>query len=69
MTDKTKSMIRHILTAIGFLLGALGLADAAGAVEFLIADLNNIWDAVLVLSGAVITVVGFFKNKERFVQK
>lgn len=66
MNEQTKSLIRHILTALGFLLSALGVADAANVVDFLLADLDIIWDAVLVLIGVITTVIGFFKNKERF---
>ena len=69
MSDQTKSLIRHILTALGFLLSALGVADAAGVVDFLLTDLDVIWDAVLVLVGVVTTIIGFFKDKERFGNK
>jgi hypothetical protein len=66
MTDQNKSLIRHLLTALGFLLATLGVADAAEVVDFLLVELNNIWDAVLVLVGVVTSVVGFFQNKERW---
>ena len=66
MNEQTKSLIRHILTALGFVLGAVGVADAANVIEFLLADLDIIWDAVLVLVGVVTTVIGFFKDSERF---
>lgn len=69
MTEQTKSLIRHLLTAIGFLLATLGLADAADLVNILIADLDKIWDAVLILVGVVTTVAGFFQNKERFTDR
>jgi len=69
MTEQTKSLIRHLLTAIGFLLATLGLADAADLVNILIADLDKIWDAALVLVGVVTTVAGFFNNKERFTDR
>jgi len=69
MTEQTKSLIRHLLTAIGFLLATLGLADAADLVNILLADLDKTWDAALVLVGVVTTVVGFFQNKERFTDR
>lgn len=69
MTEQTKSLIRHLLTAIGFLLATLGLADAADLVNILIADLDKIWDAILILVGVVTTVAGFFQNKERFTDR
>lgn len=66
MTDQTKSLIRHILTALGVLLAALGLTDASGLINDLLANLDGTWDAILVLVGTVTTVIGFFKNKERW---
>ena len=66
MTEQTKSLIRHILTALGFLLSAIGVADAANVVDFLLADLDVVWDAILVLIGTVTTIVGFFKDKARW---
>jgi len=66
MNEQSKSLVRHLLTAIGFLLATLGLADASDMVNGLLANLDGIWDAVLVLSGTLIGIVGFFKNKERF---
>lgn len=66
MNEQTKSLIRHLLTAIGFLLASLGLADASDMINGILANLDGIWDAILVLSGTVIGIIGFFKNKERF---
>lgn len=66
MNEQTKSLIRHLLTAIGFLLASLGLADASDMINGILANLDGIWDAVLVLSGTVIGIIGFFKNKDRF---
>jgi len=66
MTDQTKSLIRHILTALGFLLATLGIADAADIVDFLLVELDTLWDAILVVVGAITTVIGFFQNKERW---
>ena len=64
MNEQTKSLIRHLLTAIGFLLASLGLADASDMINGILANLDGIWDAVLVLSGTVIGIIGFFKNKD-----
>lgn len=69
MNESTKSLIRHILTALGVLLAATGMADAAELVNGTLADLNKLWDAVLVLVGFVTSVVAFFKNKERFSER
>ena len=66
MNDQTKSLVRHLLTALGFILSAIGIADAANIIDFLLADLDFIWDAVLVLIGVVTTIIGFFRDSERF---
>lgn len=66
MNEQTKSLIRHLLTALGMIFAVFGLADAAEVIEVLSADLDKIWDAILVLVGLVTTVIGFFTNKERF---
>jgi Zn-dependent protease with chaperone function len=65
MNAGTKSLIRHILTALGVLLAAVGMADASDLFNTLLVDLDGIWDAILVITGLVTTVVGFFtKRKE-----
>ena len=66
MNEQNKSLIRHLLTALGVLMTALGLGNASGLIEELLSNLDTIWDAILVLSGTVISIVGFFKNKDRF---
>ena len=66
MTNQTKSLIRHMLTALGVLLAALGLGNASGLIEELLSNLDVIWDAVLVIVGTIVTIVGFFRNKDRF---
>jgi hypothetical protein len=66
MNDQTKSLIRHMLTALGVLMAALGLGNASGLIEELLSNLDLIWDAVLVIVGTVVSIVGFFRNKERF---
>ncbi len=66
MTNQTKSLIRHMLTALGVLLAALGLGNASGLIEELLSNLDVIWDAVLVIVGTIVSIVGFFRNKDRF---
>jgi hypothetical protein len=68
MNAGTKSLIRHILTALGVLLAALGMADAAELVNGMLADMDKVWDAVLVLVGFATSVLAFFTNKERFTE-
>lgn len=69
MNSGTKSLIRHILTALGVLLAAVGMADAAELFNTLLLDLDKVWDAVLVLIGLVTTVLGFFKDKDRLAKE
>lgn len=69
MNESTKSLIRHILTALGVLLAALGLADASELVNGTLAQLDAIWDAALVLVGFGTSVVAFLSGKERFEER
>ncbi len=66
MNEQNKSLIRHLLTALGVLMTALGLGNASGLIEELLANLDKIWDAVLVIAGTVVSILGFFRNKDRF---
>jgi hypothetical protein len=66
MNEQNKSLIRHLLTALGVLMTALGLGNASGLIEELLANLDKIWDAVLVITGTVVSILGFFRNKDRF---
>lgn len=61
-----KSLIRHSLTAIGTLLVFTGLNKHVPIVEYLTENLDSTVDAVQVLIGVVVTVVGFLRNKDRF---
>jgi len=67
MTEQTKSLIRHVLTALGFVIGLVGLDKFIPVVSFLTTNLDGIWAAVTALVGFVTALAGFFKNKERFV--
>lgn len=68
MTEQTKSLIRHILTALGFVLGLVGLDKFVPIVSTIQQNLDVVWGAVVALVGFVTTLAGFFKNKERFLQ-
>ena len=59
----TKSLLRHILTAIGSALVFLGLGKFTGLIDILVQNLDVVWDAVVALIGFVLTVWGFFKNR------
>ena len=66
MTEQTKSLIRHLLTALGTLLVVFGLGKYTGAIDYLLGNLDSVWQAIIVIGGAITTVVGFFKDKVRF---
>jgi len=66
MNEQTKSIIRHVLTALGVVLGFVGLSKFTGLLDILNQNLDTVWNAVLTIVGFVTTLVGFFKNKDRF---
>ena len=66
MNEQTKSIIRHLLTALGVVLGFVGLSKFTGLLDILNQNLDTVWNAVLTIVGFVTTLVGFFKNKDRF---
>ena len=59
----TKSLLRHILTAIGSVLVFLGFGKFTSLIDILVQNLDVVWDAVVALIGFVLTVWGFFKNR------
>jgi cytochrome c biogenesis protein CcdA len=63
MNEQTKSIIRHILTALGFALTFIGLGRFTGLLDYITQNLDTIWDAVLVLVGVVTTIFGYFKGR------
>jgi len=65
MNNKTKSLVRHILTALGTVLVLLGLGDAAGVIEFVNGELDTVNDAILVIVGFLTSVFGFLREKDR----
>ena len=62
----TKSVIRHLLTALGALLGVIGLNHFVPVLDYLQNSLDTIWDSVIAIIGVVTTLIGFFTNKDRF---
>jgi hypothetical protein len=66
MNEKTKSLIRHALTALGVVLGFIGLGKYTGLIQYLVDNLDAVWAAITTVVGVVLTILGFFKNKERF---
>lgn len=65
MTEQLKSLIRHVLTAIGFIVSALGLTEWTGLIDLFAINLDTIWAAITTLLGFITLVIGFFKDKTR----
>lgn len=65
MSETTKSLIRHIMTGVGLLLGFIGLGKFTGLLEILQQNLDGLFAAFLSISGVVTMVAGFFRNKKR----
>ena len=66
MTEQIKSLIRHILTALGVLLTLLGIDKLIPVVEYLQTNLDGVFAAITTLVGVVVTIIGFFRNKDRW---
>lgn len=60
MTDSLKSIIRHILTALGVVLAFVGLEKYTGIIEYVSQNLDVVWGSILTLVGFVTTIWGFF---------
>lgn len=69
MNESTKSLIRHILTALGFVLGLIGVGKATGVIDILLANLDSLWQAVSSIVGVALMIIGFLKDKARFVTR
>lgn len=65
MNEKTKSLIRHILTALGTLVGVIGLESITGLITFLLDNLDAMWEAILTVVGFVTAILGFIKDANR----
>ena len=64
--EQIKSLIRHLLTAIGILLTLLGIDKLIPVVEYLQGNLDGLFAAITTIIGIVMTVIGFFKDKDRW---
>lgn len=53
------SVIRHILTAIGVLMAAVGLGDYTGFLDLILDNLDAVWEAVMVIIGFITAIFGF----------
>ncbi len=60
-----KSLIRHLLTALGAICMMPALSKGLPIVNFLGENLDAAWAAISVLGGLGLSFFGFFKNPER----
>ena len=65
MTESTKSLIRHLLTALGTVVALVGLNGWLPFLDFLTESLDVIWDAVVVIIGFVTAVYGYLRDDNR----
>ena len=64
--EQIKSLIRHLLTAVGILLTLLGVDKLIPVIEYLQGNLDGLFAAITTIIGIVMTVIGFFKDKDRW---
>tara|TARA_R110000822_G_scaffold128195_20_gene263941 strand:- start:2622 stop:2873 length:252 start_codon:yes stop_codon:yes gene_type:complete len=69
MTETLKSTIRHILTALGVLLGVFGLGQFTGIIEIVNLELDSVWSAIQTIIGFALTVYGYFKDSARHEER
>ena len=69
INEQTKSLIRHILTAVGLLVTALGLGEWMGLVDLFTGNLDSIFGAIEVIGGFVLAVIGFFRDRTRHEER
>ena len=63
MNEKNLSLIRHILTGLGVVLGFVGLNKYVPVIDFLQTNLEVVNSAVVTLVGFALTLFGFFKSR------
>ena len=64
--EQIKSLTRHLLTAFGVLLTMLGIDKLIPVIEYLQGNLDGLFAAITTVIGIVMTVIGFFKDKNRW---
>ncbi len=64
MTKTQRSLVRHVLTAIGTVIALLGINAWIPVIDFLKENLDPVWDAVTLLVGFAITFYGFIVNRK-----
>lgn len=66
MNEVTKSIIRHILTVLGTVVGFIGLKAWQPIIDFITSNLDGVWDAAKVIIGFATALIAFFSSKDRF---
>ena len=66
MTEQIKSLIRHLLTAIGIFLTLIGVDKFIPLVEYLQTNLDGAVVAITTLVGISVSIIGFFKDSDRW---
>lgn len=66
MNELTKSLLRHILFTAGTIAALVGLNSILPIIDFLLANLDGVWAAVMTIVGFVLSLFGFFKDSNRF---
>ncbi len=64
MDNKTKSLIRHILTAVGTIITLLGVNSVVPIITFIQNNLDGVWEAASTVIGALITIYGYFFKRD-----
>lgn len=65
MNETTKSLVRHIITALSFVLGLVGLNKFTGLLDIVTQNIDGLFAAIATIAGVVGSIIGFFRNKER----
>jgi hypothetical protein len=65
-SEQIKSLVRHLLTAIGILLTFLGVDKFIPMLEYLQSNLDEVFASVATIVGVIVTIIGFFNNKDRW---
>lgn len=69
MNEKSKSLIRHLLTALGSVMLIVGLGKYTGVINYVLENMDAVYTAVATITGVVMTVIGYFKDSDRFVKR
>ena len=64
MTDQAKSLTRHIITALSFVFGLVGLNKFTGLLDILTQNIDALFAAVSTVGGVAGMILGFFKGKK-----